>query len=75
MEERDRRLQSDNTYELNQMTISTLKQELDKEQKNFHNMVTDYESKLQQLATTIDMEKARVVDLERYDTVQRFIVG
>jgi hypothetical protein len=45
MKERDKRLHADNTYELDQMTISTLRQELDKEQKNFHNMVTDYESK------------------------------
>ncbi|XP_063421715.1 A-kinase anchor protein 9-like isoform X4 [Mytilus trossulus] len=65
MMERDRRIHAENTYELDQTTISTLKQELDKEQKNFHNMVTDYENKLQQLATTIDMEKARCVDLER----------
>ncbi|XP_071157946.1 A-kinase anchor protein 9-like isoform X3 [Mytilus edulis] len=65
MIERDRRIHAENTYELDQTTISTLKQELDKEQKNFHNMVTDYENKLQQLATTIDMEKTRCVDLER----------
>ena len=65
MKERDKRLHADNTYELDQMTISTLRQELDKEQKNFHNMVTDYESKLQQIDTAMDMEKGRAADLER----------
>ncbi|CAC5383910.1 AKAP9 [Mytilus coruscus] len=70
MMERDRRIHAENTYELDQTTISTLKQELDKEQKNFHNMVTDYENKLQQLATTIDMEKARCIDLERKNCIR-----
>ncbi|XP_052094804.1 A-kinase anchor protein 9-like isoform X6 [Mytilus californianus] len=73
MMERDRRIHAENTYELDQTTISTLKQELDKEQKNFHNMVTDYENKLQQLATTIDMEKARSVDLERELERERYM--
>lgn len=65
MTEREKRIQVENTYELDQMTISTLRQELDKEQKNFHNMVMEYENKLQQLAMSMDLEKSRASDLER----------
>ncbi|XP_060082601.1 A-kinase anchor protein 9-like [Ylistrum balloti] len=63
MTERDLRIKMENSHELDRVKINALQQDLNTERKNLQMFEAEYETKVTELKTALELEKIRAADL------------
>ncbi|XP_033761450.1 A-kinase anchor protein 9-like [Pecten maximus] len=63
MTERDMRIKLENSHELDRVKINTLQQDLNTERRNLQMFEAEYETKVTELKTALELEKIRASDL------------